>query len=269
MNAVLRNALMAAGLAASTQAAAQIVFYEHDGFQGRSFASEAAVSDFQRSGFNDRASSVVVMRERWEVCEDAGFSGRCVVLRPGRYDSLSALGLNDRVSSVRMVGRNARVEDQRFAPPPLPVYDNYRRKDERLFEAEVTSVRAILGPPERRCWMEREQVSQGRGDANVPGAIVGALIGGVLGHQVGGGRGKDVATAGGAVAGGAIGANVGRRDGSYGLGQDVQRCADVQGQNRPDHWDVTYHFRGQEHRVQTTTPPGRTITVNAQGEPRA
>ena len=268
MNAVLRNAVIAAGLAASTQAAAQIVFYEHDGFEGRSFTSEGAVGDFQRFGFNDRASSVVVLRERWEVCENARFGGRCVVLRPGRYDSLNALGLNDRVSSARMVSRNARVEDQRFAPPPQPVYDNYRRKNERLFEADITSVRAILGPPERRCWMEREQVSQGRGDANIPGAVVGALIGGVLGHQVGGGRGKDVATVGGAVAGGAIGANVGR-DGYSGSNQDVQRCADVQGQNRPDHWEVTYNFRGQEHRVQTTNPPGRTITVNAEGEPRA
>ena len=31
---------------------------------------------------------------------------------------------------------------------------------------------------------------------------------------------------------------------------------------------VTYTFRGYEHHVQTTSPPGRTIWVNAQGEPR-
>ena len=266
MNFVLKNALVAAALAVSTQAAAQVVFYEHDGFEGRSFTAERSIGDFQRFGFNDRASSVVVLRDRWEVCEDARFGGRCVVLRPGRYESLSALGLNDRVSSARMVVRTARVQDNRYAPAPQPVYDNYRRKDERLFEADVTSVRAILGPPEQRCWTEREQVSQG-GGANVPGAVVGAIIGGVLGHQVGGGRGKDVATVGGAVAGGAIGANAGR---DSGYSQDVQRCADVQGRNaRPDHWDVTYNFRGQEHRVQMTSAPGPTITVNAQGEPRA
>ena len=269
MNTVLKSALVAAGVVMSGQAAAQVVFYEHDGFEGRSFATERTVNDFERFGFNDRASSVVVMREMWEVCENSGFAGRCVVLRPGRYDSLAALGLNDRVSSVRMVTRNARVEERRFAPAPQPVYDNYRRRDERLFEANVTSVRAILGPPERRCWIEREHVSQGMGGANVGGAIAGALIGGVLGHQVGSGRGNDVATAGGAIAGGAIGANVGRDGSRYQGSQDVQRCADVQGQARPDHWDVTYEFRGQEHSIQTTTPPGRTITVNARGEPRA
>jgi len=103
---------------------------------------------------------------------------------------------------------------------------------------------------------------------NVPGAVVGAVIGGVLGHQVGSGRGNDVATVGGAVAGGAIGANVGREDG-YGHSHDVQRCADVQGQGRPDHWEVTYNFRGQEHHIQTGFAPGPTITVNGQGEPRA
>jgi uncharacterized protein YcfJ len=267
MNAVLRNALAVAGLAMGTQAVAQVVFYEHDGFGGRSFNTERSIPDFQRFGFNDRASSIVVLRDRWEVCEDAGFSGRCVVLRPGRYESLSALGLNDRISSARMVVSNTHVEDARYAPAAQPVYDNHRRGNERLYEANVTSVRAILGPPEQRCWVEHEQVAHDSG-VNVPGAVVGAVIGGVLGHQVGSGRGNDVATVGGAVAGGAIGANVGREDG-YGHSHDVQRCADVQGQGRPDHWEVTYNFRGQEHHIQTGFAPGPTITVNGQGEPRA
>ena len=93
------------------------------------------------------------------------------------------------------------------------------------------------------------------------------MIGGILGHQIGGGRGRDVATAGGAVAGAAIGANAGRGGGQV-YAQDVQRCATVQGQGRPEYWDVTYNFRGLEHRVQMSAPPGRTITVNGNGEPR-
>ena len=92
-------------------------------------------------------------------------------------------------------------------------------------------------------------------------------IGGGLGHQVGGGRGQDVATAGGAVAGAAIGSNVGRGGGQV-YGQDVQRCANVSRNARPDYWDVTYNFRGIEHRVQMTAPPGPTIAVNGDGEPR-
>jgi uncharacterized protein YcfJ len=92
------------------------------------------------------------------------------------------------------------------------------------------------------------------------------LLGGILGHQVGGGTGKDLATAGGAIAGAAIGANVNGGT-PQAATQDVRRCETVPNQ-RPQYWDVTYNFRGQEHRVQMTAPPGPTVTVNAQGEPR-
>jgi len=42
----------------------------------------------------------------------------------------------------------------------------------------------------------------------------------------------------------------------------------VSSNSRPDYYDVTYNFRGSEHRVQMTSPPGRTILVNQNGEPR-
>lgn len=269
MNARLKITLAAAAVAIATQAAAQVTFYEHDNFQGQSFTTTRQVGDLSRYGFNDRASSVVVVSNRWEVCEDARFNGRCVVLRPGSYPSLGAMGLNDRVSSVRTVSRNARINEERYAPAPIAAPDYRRRNNERLYEANVTSVRAVVGPPEQRCWVEREQVVQDRGNANVPGAIAGALIGGILGHQVGGGRGNDLATAGGAVAGAAIGANAGRDgNGQQVVTQDVRRCKEVPSQARPQYWDVSYDFRGQEYRVQMTSPPGPTVTVNEQGEPR-
>jgi uncharacterized protein YcfJ len=268
MNSLLRSTLAVAGLAIATQAAATIVFYENEGFAGRNFSTEKQVGNFSRYGFNDRASSVVVLNDRWEVCDDAGFNGRCIVLRPGRYPSLAAMGMNDRISSTRIVNQNARVDDNRYAPPAAPVYDNHRRSNERLYEANVTSVHAVVNQAEQRCWTEHEQVSQERGKANVPGAVVGAILGGVLGHQVGSGRGNDVATIGGAVGGAALGANVGR-GGQQTQTQDVQRCASTPSQAQTEYWDVTYNFRGQEHRIQTTTPPGRTVRVNEQGEPRA
>lgn len=274
MNKILKNALVIAGFVstmAATSASAQVTLFEHDGFDGRSFTTATAVGDLWKKGFNDRASSVVVLNQRWEVCDDKGYQGRCAVLRPGRYDSLARMGLNDRVSSVRAVGQNAWVDDNRYAPMAEPVYDNHRRGSERLFQAEVTSVRAVVGPPEQRCWTEQQQTEvQDRGRNNVGGAIAGALIGGILGHQIGGGRGQDIATAGGAVAGAAIGNNAGRdQAGSHYETRDVQRCANTPNSSRPEFWDVTYNFRGQEHRIQMTYPPGNTVTVNRQGEPRA
>jgi uncharacterized protein YcfJ len=173
--------------------------------------------------------------------------------------------MNHRVSSVRPAGRNGRNEYETPEPLAAPTYEYYQRPGERVYAAPVTSVRAVIGPPEQRCWVEREQVHTDSGAANVPGAIVGAVIGGVLGHQVGGGRGRDVATAGGAVAGAAIGANAGRSGVVY--DRDVQRCANV-ADARPAYWDVTYNFRGLEHRVQMSAPPGPTVSVNGNGEPR-
>ncbi|MFA7280289.1 MAG: beta/gamma crystallin-related protein [Sterolibacterium sp.] len=273
MNTILRNALAAAGVVLATQALAQVTFYEREGFEGQTFTTNKKIANFDRLGFNDRASSLVVLNDRWEACEDIKFRGRCVVLRPGRYPTLAAMGMNNRVSSVRVLSRNARIDEDRYAPEPIPVYDNHRRYRERLYEANITSVRAVVGPPEQRCWIEHEQVAQvapQRGEANVPGAIAGALLGGIIGHQVGGGRGKDLATVGGAVAGGALGANVGRDSGGQqATTRDVQRCKEVPSQARTEFWDVTYSFRGLEHRIQVAAPPGPTITVNERGEPRA
>ena len=248
----------------------QVTFYEHENFTGRSFSSTRQVNNFERSSFNDRASSVVVSQDRWEVCEHQNFSGRCVVLRQGRYPSLAAMGLDDQVSSVRTIDRSTQVIDDRYAPEPVEVADYRQRKNERLYEANVVAVRAVVGPPEQRCWVEREQaVTPERGEANVGGAVIGGLLGGILGHQIGGGTGRDIATVGGVVAGAAVGANVGRdKNGQRVTTQDVQRCTTSPSSSRPDYWDVTYNFRGQEHRMQTTSPPGNTVTVNRDGSPR-
>jgi uncharacterized protein YcfJ len=247
----------------------EVVFYAREGFQGGSFTADAPVDDLRRSGFNDRASSAVVRGERWEVCDTAGYTGRCAVLRPGQYASLQAMGLNDSVSSVRAVSPSARIDDRRYAPAPATDHDYGRRNNERTYEAPITSVRAVVEEAGQRCWVEREQVVQERSGTNAPGALLGALIGGVLGHQVGGGTGKDVATGLGVIAGAVIGANSGKLPGSQQVTtQDVQRCTSAPGQARPAYWEVTYTFRGVEHRMQMATPPGATVSVNEQGEPR-
>jgi uncharacterized protein YcfJ len=256
------------GIAAVTLAAhasAQITFYEGEGFRGRTFAANGEVKNFQQTGFNDRASSVVVERGRWEVCEDARFQGRCVVLRRGAYDSLGGMGMENRISSVRRVDDKRRYDNEVPYSLAEPNYDHRRHPNERLREVPITSARAVMGPPEQRCWVERSQAGEKR-DLNVPGAIIGGVLGGILGHQVGSGTGNTVATIGGAAAGGALGANIDRiRDPQS--GKEVRRCENVAGQT-PQYWDVTYNYQGVQHHVQMTSPPGQTITVNNEGEPR-
>ena len=83
----------------------QVTLYEHAGLRGQSITLDRSMRNFERFGFNNSASSVIVVDEPWELCEGPGFSGRCVVLRPGRYNSLGSAGLNDSVSSARPAHR--------------------------------------------------------------------------------------------------------------------------------------------------------------------
>jgi hypothetical protein len=120
----LRAVLALAGSALAAQAAAQVTFYERDDYKGRSFTTDTTVENFERHGFNGRASSATVQggrNDRWEVCEERRFGGRCVILRPGQYGSLQAMGLQGRVASVRVAERYGRGGDERRdAPPPPP-----------------------------------------------------------------------------------------------------------------------------------------------------
>ena len=260
--------IAAACVTAAAPAAAQVTFYENDDFQGRSYSTRGAVSSFLDRGFNDRASSIVVTSKRWEVCDDVSYGGRCMVLRQGSYPSLRAMGMNDRISSVRPVQVNATVADDRYGPAAPAASPWRKRGGEQLFEAPVSQVRAIMGAAQQRCWMEKQDVVvEGKSRSNVPGAVLGAVLGGVIGHQIGGGTGRDIATVGGAVAGGALGSRVGA-DGRSVESRDVQRCSTVPNERGAEYWDVTYSFRGQQHHAQLKQPPGPTITVNGQGEPR-
>jgi uncharacterized protein YcfJ len=176
------------------------------------------------------------------------------------------MGLENRVSSVRPVQSSRQVANETPVPLAAPNYEYRRRPNERTYEAPVKSVRAVVGTPEQRCWMERQEVQQERRDLNPAGGVIGGILGGILGHQIGGGSGNTVATIGGAVGGAALGANIDRiRDPRS--GQEVRRCENTS-RGTPEYWDVVYTFQGVDHRVQMSAPPGSTVLVNARGEPR-
>ena len=103
MHSSLRLLLGGLAAAAAFQASAQLRLYEHDRFTGRSVSVSNSERDLARHGFNDKASSAIGRGGNWVLCQDSQFRGRCVTLSPGRYPSLSAMRLNDRVSSARRV----------------------------------------------------------------------------------------------------------------------------------------------------------------------
>ena len=116
MSNALKTALGIIGLVVATQAAAQVTLYSREDFRGESFTADRDIRNMERGGFNDFASSAIVRGGDWQVCEDARFEGRCAVLRPGDYPSLSAMGLGNRISSIRAAEiRRRRRSDVRRA----------------------------------------------------------------------------------------------------------------------------------------------------------
>ena len=57
MHDKIKHSLALACLALALPAVAQVTFYEHEGFGGRSFSTPSAVNNLSNQGFNDRASS--------------------------------------------------------------------------------------------------------------------------------------------------------------------------------------------------------------------
>ena len=139
--------------------------------------------------------------------------------RQAESAQIQAAAAQRQAEDAQRLASSMQVRADTYAPP---AYDYRRRQNERLYEANVSSVRAVVGPPQQRCWVERERVDTS--GVNVPGAIVGGVIGGILGHQIGSGRGQDLATGIGIVGGAAVGANVGRGPDGQFYTQDVRRC---------------------------------------------
>jgi hypothetical protein len=117
MHAIQRIAAAAAA-AMALPAAAGILVFEHDRFDGRAVRALGPLANLDHQAFNDQVSSAIVESGVYEVCEHAHFGGHCVLLGPGEYPSFNRLGFNDQASSIRPVNPD-RLADRYYAPPPL------------------------------------------------------------------------------------------------------------------------------------------------------
>jgi uncharacterized protein YcfJ len=164
--------------------------------------------------------------------------------------------------------------------------------------ARVVSVEPIFERYEQPisrdvCWNERVQPAAryaygddpyaARYDDGAAGTVLGALVGGALGNQVGGGDGRRAATVAGAVIGGVIGNNIDRgrnwygrdpyaygqgygRGGRYAYAQPLtQRVCDQRVEYRSEQrvvgYDVAYVYNGRRFRTETREHPGDRIRV--------
>jgi uncharacterized protein YcfJ len=133
--------------------------------------------------------------------------------------------------------------------------------------ADVISVRQLtetVKTPREAC--HEEQVTRQRpvqDEHRVAGTAIGALVGGVLGNQVGGGSGRTLATVAGATAGGYAGNQVQQRmqhGDTYTTTE--RRCATVyDSRETVVGYEVRYRLDGRESVVRMDHDPGDHIPV--------
>ncbi|HEX5388694.1 MAG TPA: beta/gamma crystallin-related protein [Burkholderiaceae bacterium] len=93
-----------AGVVVTQNASPQVTLYEREAYDGRSYVTHKRMGNLERAGFNERAVSLVVGSQRWEVCEAFRYRGRCAVITEGRYPSPRSMGLQQGAFSIRIVG---------------------------------------------------------------------------------------------------------------------------------------------------------------------
>ena len=167
--------------------------------------------------------------------------------------------------------------------------------------ARVIGVQPIIdvyqvSVPVEQCYQERvprDRHANYRGKQSRTPEIAGALIGAAVGHQFGGGRGKDIATVAGAVLGGSIGRdvknNARQRDqrygndydqayeggylgagGGYGRYETVSRCEVTQEYRNEEQiigYDVSYKYNGHVYQTRMPYDPGKKIKVKVTVQP--
>lgn len=129
--------------------------------------------------------------------------------------------------------------------------------------ATVISVKKIEGP-QQVCHDETVVEKREPQDKHkVAGTAIGALAGAVIGNQFGGGRGRTVATVGGAVAGGAVGRKVqeNQQDKDT-VTRVVKRCRPVSpSEAGKPLYDIVYSYQGQTFQARLDYDPGDRVAL--------
>lgn len=136
---------------------------------------------------------------------------------------------------------------------------------ERLEYGRVIDSRPVYESEDRKeeCWNPRAGHYEERRethDRNANGTVAGAVIGGVVGHQVDHGAGG---TLGGALLGGLIGNQVDKSHSSKPQNDlDYSRCRVIGGNNgRVLGYDVRYEYRGRQYNARLDHEPPKRLRV--------
>lgn len=152
---------------------------------------------------------------------------------PGAYDA-RPMSRSERQDFARVIDSH-------------PVYEAANRKEE-------------CWNPRAGHYEERRDANNNDHDANVKGTVAGAVVGGVLGHQVDSGAGG---TLGGALLGGIVGNQIERSRNNDNVQNDLDysRCRVISEGRNLQGYDVRYEYRGREFVARMDHQPPRRLRV--------
>ena len=155
-------------------------------------------------------------------------------------------------------------------------YDRHRGDHGGFYDyAKVEDVKPIyrmvrVDRPRQECWHE-DVVHREPGSRSKTPLVVGGIIGGAVGHQIGNGRGRDIATVAGALLGASIGndmRNRNYRDREWVETQQVCReVVDYTEQRQVVAYEVTYRYQGRRYVTEMDHDPGARVRVEVDVAP--
>lgn len=166
--------------------------------------------------------------------------------------------------------RATTVSTSGYARARGPVYDYARVISARPIVRYVT-----VTTPVKECWQDTQYYTVNHRAPGAAGStLFGALVGGVIGHQFGSGRGNDAATVAGTLLGAAIANDAAKRNhgGSYQTthSRPITRCETQYREHeekRIDGYNVVYRYNGQKYATRMPHDPGRRIRIRVDIRP--
>ncbi|KPJ94379.1 MAG: hypothetical protein AMJ53_05380 [Gammaproteobacteria bacterium SG8_11] len=154
-----------------------------------------------------------------------------------------------------------------------------RHHDKHKTYARVVAVEPIyktvqVSYPEKQCWHEeaRKPVKYRVNHVEPEKLILGGIIGGVIGHELGRNHNQELATVTGAVIGTAIAHSANAQyyhDGEYRT-QSRKHCRvehRVRTEQQFEGYRVTYRYKGELYTTRMRNHPGKRIPVNVEVTP--
>lgn len=144
--------------------------------------------------------------------------------------------------------------------------DVFNRGPQYAQVVSATPIKETVKTPRKECRNVTVTHRRPVQDENrLTGSVLGAVAGGVIGHQFGGGRGKDVATVVGALGGGYAGNQVqGAMQERDTYTSTQQRCKTVYDKSEKMlGYDVTYKIGDQQGKIRMANDPGTQIPLDS------